>query len=99
MVEVGDEEIRVGCGEHERRLHLDHVVVRAVRAEQDAVIAHALNGGVGQVGGRCPFLSVTDELDAREETPATRVAHRPVTVTQVFEPLEQPPTHLGGVLP
>ena len=82
----------------ERRLHLDHVVLGAVRAQEDPLVPHALNGGVGHVGGGLEIPPLPHELDAREQASAPRVADGGVAITEVFEARQQPLADLRGVL-
>ena len=77
-----DQSIGVVLVEHDGRLHLEHVVVRAVGADEDAVIAHAV-GDVGSVMGRgLAGLRVKHQLSAHEEPEPAHIANQRVTLGQ-----------------
>ncbi len=67
-----DEPVRIGVGEHHGRLDLDHVVIRAIRAEQDA----ALGGSVDQLAGEPGVGRARLAVAARARCPTNRPAPR-----------------------
>src|SRR3990172_3717997 len=63
-----DGAVDVGGFDDQRRLDLQDVVVRSVRAEEDAPGLRALDDRRGELGGRLARRPVLDEDDTQEES-------------------------------
>ena len=67
FLERVDEEVRIALRKNQRRTELDDIVMRAVRAGEDAAFAEAVHDVRSLVGCGLASLAIEDQIQPQEQ--------------------------------